>query len=439
MVATLISVFCAFGGWSLLLPVIPLAVIQNQGSESLAGLSTGIFMAATVMTQAITPWLIKRAGFAPLMAFAGLLLGLPALLYIVDMSAIPLLVISVIRGIGFGSVTVAESALIAELVPSRLIGNSSAALGTAVGLSQLSSFPLGLWLFRSYGEAAVFSTAALYAVVGALAAWWLPGRLKKTGGKSLQLYDAQPHQPQLHGAFRPRGHTSTPQEAISTQRRSTAWVRQAADLGRPALVPGLSIAASASGFAAFSTFLAPAMDTIDHAVAATVAAVGLSVLGGLQMIGRILAGRYASRRSRVGLLAPAGLALGCAGILLAGALIVTAPQGQMLLLGSLAAAGIFGFGFGIVQNEALLMLFDRLPREKTTTASALWNMSFDSGTGLGAIILGMVAGAASYHGAFWVASATILTALLIASWDTITARCVDNHAPTTAPPQSPTG
>ena len=107
---------------------------------------------------------------------AGLMLGLPALFYVVDMSAVPLLVVAVIRGIGFGAVTVAEAALIAELVPPRMMGNSSAALGVSVGLSQLLSFPLGLWLLNAHGEAVVFVTAAVYASVGAAAAYWIPYR-----------------------------------------------------------------------------------------------------------------------------------------------------------------------------------------------------------------------------------------------------------------------
>ena len=78
--ATLVSVFCAFGGWALLLPVIPMAVIAGGGTDSVAGLSTGVFMAATVLTQAFTPRLLRGVGYTPVMFGAGLLLGL-CLLY----------------------------------------------------------------------------------------------------------------------------------------------------------------------------------------------------------------------------------------------------------------------------------------------------------------------------------------------------------------------
>src|SRR5699024_11697769 len=60
--ATLISVFCAFGGWAILLSVIPLAIIEAGGSETMAGASTGIFMGATVATQYFTPRILRKVG-----------------------------------------------------------------------------------------------------------------------------------------------------------------------------------------------------------------------------------------------------------------------------------------------------------------------------------------------------------------------------------------
>lgn len=172
--ATLVSVFCAFGGWALLLPVIPLAVIDGGGTDGIAGLSTGVFMAATVLTQAFTPRLLRAVGYSPVMLVAGLLLGFPALVYIADMSAVTVLAIAAVRGVGFGAVTVTEAALIAELVPPRLVGRSSGVFGATVGVTQLISFPLGMWLYGSFGLVSVCLAAAAYSAVGALAALQLP-------------------------------------------------------------------------------------------------------------------------------------------------------------------------------------------------------------------------------------------------------------------------
>lgn len=54
-VAVLVAVAAAFGSWSLLLPVVPLAVLNNGGSSAVAGATTGIFMAATVITRFSLP------------------------------------------------------------------------------------------------------------------------------------------------------------------------------------------------------------------------------------------------------------------------------------------------------------------------------------------------------------------------------------------------
>ncbi|MGO1276395.1 MAG: MFS transporter, partial [Corynebacterium variabile] len=62
---TLLSVFCAFLGWSLLLPVIPVAMLDDGYGDALAGLSTGIFMAATVITQFFVPRLLRSVGYVP--------------------------------------------------------------------------------------------------------------------------------------------------------------------------------------------------------------------------------------------------------------------------------------------------------------------------------------------------------------------------------------
>lgn len=395
LIATLISVFCAFGGWSLLLPVIPFAVIQSGGGDSLAGLSTGVFMATTVCTQALTPWLIRRVGFTVIMAGAGVLLGLPALVYAVDMSPVPLLTVAAARGVGFGAVTVAEAALIAELVPPRLMGHSSAALGVAVGSSQLVSFPLGLWMQAHVGVGWVFVLAAVYASVGALAAWWIPplGVSRSSTPTGVDKADS-----------------ATSAEASSVPAISGPAAQPVAATWKLAVVPGLAIGACATGFAAFSTFLAPAVEVIDVEVASIVAAVGLSVMGGLQMLGRVIAGRFASARGRAGGLAAWGLVLSIAGLMLAGCAIAFEPRGAGLVAMALGASGVFGFGFGVVQNEALLMLFQRLPREKTTLASALWNMTFDSGTGAGAVVLGMLASAVAYNGAFFAAAGLVVLA-----------------------------
>ena len=57
--------------------------------------------------------------------------------------------------------------------------------------------------------------------------------------------------------------------------------------------------------------------------------------------------------------------------------------------GCCVGAAVFGAGYGAVQNLTLLAAFARAGEGGTTTASAMWNVSFDAGTATGALALGL--------------------------------------------------
>ena len=63
------------------------------------------------------------------------------------------------------------------------------------------------------------------------------------------------------------------------------------------------------------------------------------------------------------------------------------PAAAWILLG----AAVFGAGYGAVQNLTLLAAFARAGEGGTTSASAMWNVSFDAGTAIGALVLGLLA------------------------------------------------
>lgn len=88
-------------------------------------------------------------------------------------------------------------------------------------------------------------------------------------------------------------------------------------------------------------------------------------------------------------------------------LIHTAPEGGALVVGVLIAAVVFGLGFGAIQSETLLMMFSRMPKERVSEASAVWNMSFDTGTGAGSSVLGATASSSGYGGAFLVGAGLV--------------------------------
>lgn len=382
-VAVLVAVAAAFGSWSLLLPVVPLAVLNNGGSSAVAGATTGIFMAATVITQIFTPAALRKIGYTPVMAFAAFMLGVPAIGYIFSVEPIPVLVVSALRGIGFGALTVAESALVAELVPVRFLGKASGMLGVFIGLSQMLFLPAGLALGDQFGYNLVYVLGAVIALVAAVMCLRIP-----------QVKAAAKQQPQ-----------------VSEQERSVStW--------KLVLVPSLAVTSLSMTFGAVSSFLPAAVIELDPGLGAALAGIILSITGGSSMVFRYLSGVIADRRGVPGTTMIPAQIIGFLGVVL---ITVTIFQGWSVWL-LIIGAVMFGGAFGMVQNEALLSMFFRLPRTRVSEASAIWNIAFDSGTGIGSFLLGIVAASLAYSGAFGSGAVVILFGIVLTTADRIVGR-----------------
>ena len=380
VLATLVAVACAFGAWSLLLPVLPTAVLEHGGSATLAGGTTGIFMAATVATQVFTPWMLRRFGYRPVMAVAAFMLGVPALGHTLGMDAWIVLLFSALRGTGFGAITVAQSALVAELVPARLLGKATGLIGVFIGLSQMVGLPLGLFLADAFSYNTVFVVAAVVASVAAVMCLRIPALKADPAPLADPAADVAP----------------TPM-----------WKLVA--------VPALALLTISMSFGAVSSFLPAAVEDLDAAAGSVLGGFMLSIVGGASLVFRYLVGMAADRSGQPGrLLVPSQL-LALAGMALMTATVVFGWSVWLLVL----AALLFGGGFGAVQNESLLAMFQRTPRSKLSEASAVWNIFYDTGTGLGSVVFGAVASMFLFSGAFGAGAAVIVLGLVITVADRI--------------------
>jgi hypothetical protein len=52
---------------------------------------------------------------------------------------------------------------------------------------------------------------------------------------------------------------------------------------------------------------------------------------------------------------------------------------------------VFGLGFGVTQNVTQTVMYDRVPESAYGASSALWNLAYDGGMGLGAAGFGVLA------------------------------------------------
>ena len=81
----------------------------------------------------------------------------------------------------------------------------------------------------------------------------------------------------------------------------------------------------------------------------------------------------------------------------------------------LVGAAVFGAGYGATQNLTLLAAFARAGEGGTTTASAMWNASFDAGTAIGALALGFLAAGIGLDWTYVVVAALLAAAVPLAS------------------------
>jgi len=168
------------------------------------------------------------------------------------------------------------------------------------------------------------------------------------------------------------------------------------------LFPLAAVGAGAIAYGGLTSLLSIAVADLPVAAA-------LAVLSASSLVGRYAAGSVADRIG-AGKMLPVGL--GSAALAMVPfALVADGRGGAALLIG---AALCFGLGFGVVQNEALLVAFRRAGAGNAGSASAAWNIGFDAGTGAGSFALGAVAAASGYPTAFAVAAVLVPTLPLLA-------------------------
>lgn len=369
MPALAVMVAVGFVGYSLLMPVAPMWAALGGANAAGLGFVTGVFMFCTVAVQLFVPRLLRRFGWAPVLVIGLVLLGAPALLHLLSDELAVVLALAAVRGAGFAILTVTGSSAVAELIEPARRGRAIGAFGLAIAVPQLLLLPLAPWAAENLGYPVVF-VAATAPVLGIVAAYRVGRRID-----GLPRHPDLEH-PDLHGGL-----------------------RRFAGLAPPViLLLGVTLAGGA-----MITF-APQL-TADAAL--TVA--GLLLLTGLSALTRWGAGHIADRHGARGLLWPSVLCT-VVGLSLCAWSAAGPGRGAALLLGM----ALIGMSYGALQNLTLGLAFAAVPRRDQVTASAVWNIGFDMGTGVGAVIVGAIATGTSFPIALLCAAGVSLLTLPLA-------------------------
>lgn len=351
-----LAALASFFGFQLLLPVVPLYAEQSGGGNTGAGLATAAFMFSTVLTQIQMPRAIHRFGYRPIFAAGLLLLGIPIFAYPFVHTLAPLLAVTLVRGVGFGIVTVLFSVLIVELAPAERRGEAMGLLGVAITLPTIFCNSLGLWLVEHSGYGVTFLLGGAATLVGFVFALGIRSVSAAGPGEKTGFFAGLRRGPLLRTFL-----------LFSATTMTAGVIVTFLPIARPG--PGIFSATGA-----------------------------LLIIGAASTATRWWAGRFGDRRDVRKLILPS-LAAGTLGM----AALSWSTAG--LLIGSL----LFGAGLGAIENATLILMMSRVPKAEYGLASALWNAAFDSGTGFGALVFGLVIEGSNFDTAFY------LCALLLAA------------------------
>ncbi|SHN49819.1 Predicted arabinose efflux permease, MFS family [Geodermatophilus obscurus] len=350
-----------FTSFCLTLASLPTLAVARGAAADTAGVVTAVFLVVTVAGQSAVPAATARFGAGPVLAVGLVALGAPSPLYAVDGGLLWLSAVSAVRGAGFAVLTVLGAMLAARVAPAARRGESIGIYGLAIAVPNLLAVPAGVALVLDDQV----TWLAWLAASPVLALPLVPGVVR--GART----------------ERPAGRSS-----------SRAAVRAAL----PPSVVLLVVTLAGGGLVTFLPIERPD---------GTLATATLLVFGIAGAVGRWRAGVLADR---VGtrLLLPLALLASAAG-LTAVAFGLGTGAGWVL-----AGAAVFGAGYGAVQNLTLLTAFARAGEGGTTAASAMWNASFDAGTAVGALALGVVAAGVGLPWTYVLVAGVLLLALPLA-------------------------
>jgi predicted MFS family arabinose efflux permease len=328
-----------FTGFAATLASLPWWAVHGGASPSAAGLVTTVMLGVTVLVQFLVPALERRIGTGRTLAIGVFALGAPSPLYLLSTDLTPMLAVSAVRGIGFGVLTVLGAALTAVLAPPGRHGEAVGLYGLAIAVPNLLVTPGAVALAQNvaFWPVVVLATCPVLAV-------------------PLALMIGAEHQP-----------------AVAHDK---AVDRRAA---RAAVLPSVVLLAITLAGGGVTTYLP--IERPDGYLAT----LALLLFAWMAALGRWRVGRLADR-SGTGLLLPGTVVLGVVGLL---ALAAGLWRGSDVLL--LAGAAVFGTSYGAVQNLTLVAAFARARGHGVSAVSAVWNAAFDTGTGIGAVVVGALA------------------------------------------------
>ena len=338
------------------LPVLPQYVKGPIGSTDLAvGIVVGAYALTGLACRPIAGSIADDRGRRPVVVAGAVVTVVASLLYFVPFGVAGLLVARLILGAGEGVVYTASSAWVVDTTDPARRGRIIGLYGLAIWGGLSFGPPIGDFLHRELGYGAVWAFAAAAPFLAALIALRIP---------------------------EPR-----PAAAAVAQRGRARRTRRTRLYAPEAVGPGLAMTLATLGYAALAGFIVLHLDDrgIEHG-STIFTAFALTVVTARVLFGW-LPDRFGGMRCAIG-----------AGLLEAAGLVVIALA-QSLPVAALGAVAVGG-AFSLIFPSLVLLVMDRVPRDRRGIAMGTFTACFDLGVGIGAPIAGVAAALGGYGWSF---------------------------------------
>lgn len=358
-----------FASFHSLLPTLPLYALSLGANGTEIGLISGIFGVSAIFIRLFTDVFVSKLGKKRCL-YAGILLSLVATVsYGLFTSIESLLIARIIHGLGFGLGTTFAAALAVDIIPSSRRGEGVGYFGLGNTVSMGIAPALGVALLTGFNATFLFAFATI------------AGLLAMAGTKSCKI--ALPEGP----VPRP------PQNCSSTSLRDRFFERGTAFPSFLTMLFGIA-------YGCVNTFIAMLANE------AGIGGAGFFFVTGTVFIflSRTFGGRLYDAKGPFWVMLPGIL---CYTV----ALIIILLAHSLPIL--LTASVFYGLGAGLIMPSLMTWLFNSVPAERRSNASATYYNMLDVGTSGGIILLGSVAGSIGYSAMFYYILATMLLFLAV--------------------------
>lgn len=338
-----------FMSMQLLLPTLPLYIIDIGGSKQDVGYIMGAYTLGATLMRFIAGWLVDNYGRKKNIIIGLVLMLAITVLYSLFKTVSTVTIIRVMHGMTFGLVSTAIGTMVAEVLPPARMGEGIGYFGLASTLSMALAPMVGLWVYAFSGHTVLFIWVSI-----------LTGLTLFSGIAVRNPIDSE----------------------IKTEKQTTGAGWNGV-LEKTAFLP-----------ASVSFFIALIYSSIIYFIALHAAELGIANIGAFfaitsltMLIVRPISGKVADGEKSDWI-----IITGFITILTSLIFIAVLPNYFSLLI----AGGIFGIGFSCLLPTLQAMAVRHAPPHRRGAATGTYFMAFDLGLGLGAVLWGFMAEKGGY-------------------------------------------